>query len=1762
MKKTGGNNSHKNLGKVRRQTASAMAAVLTATSILPAYAWAAPKGASKYNWYIMDTDENIDDEDEDTYATSSNASKATASNASSGKATASNATASNATASNALAMAVRSFNRPVQFVDENGDVIEGDEKNIPETSSSYPYLSQTKERTKGGIDLSDYGYVENEYFLAGNANVYQAQGSKLATKSDADYVDRVIVFKPENPDDFNGTVYVEILNASSGVDLPDIWRRSYEYFMREGCIYVGVTSKSGNVDALKKFDKDRYKALKWTNNGIIWDILGQVGAELKRDGSTLLYGDDGDGADACYLIGQSQSGFYVNTFNNYFGEANYLVDPEYADAIETGEDVDDLYKEGADHIYDGILNVVGGAAAMPVDIDKGSFQFGVPNKASRIPFILLVGENDYNPSIVRKDSDEPEVDMYRHYVFAGGAHSSKIFLPDMKDEIQMKAGRPAGDYVAFKKDTRTGRPNTNTDLDMDVFVNAALHNLDEWANGSEVAPYGPTTDEVHGKMTSSGYFSMFVPERDENGNMDSGILSPQVRVPVGAYYGGANGAYSTDGGSMVYFDDETIENLYTDREDYLEKYAEALDEAIAEGWILEEDRERMMRHAENEPIFGNPGVDDEEIEDSMKSAPTVAEKNRAQQTAGNVSYTDTEYQLSGKANVYGIQRENSLYRRRMYRMDYTNYARVCVPENFKGEVVVDLILDGEQDRDVSSYMKAGKAYVGITADPSSAKAKGGNWEILSNNKGETKRTELGLRWDIISQTITAIRDGGFDEAVSGDKDTLKIVLGLDSKERDLVYTYQQMFGKFDAYSVETMSLGKNAKLAAMNELDQALADKGTETGLWSSVIQYQENGSGEPVIGATAKDIIEKDGKYFKDSNGNGVLDAYEDWRLDAETRAKDLVSQMSIDDKIGMMFNNSRGMGINAKEKDSTGLLDETEKKGDTSIFGQTETLGTTATIEELKLRHFILRQNPEPEDMASWINQMNYVAEGTDLGIPVLVSSNSRNENGQMTFGMNDASGVFSTWPGTLGLAAAAKGDLAAGKDASLISQFAEIGKSEWDASGLKKGYMYMVDTMTDPRWQRTYGTFGEDPNFIADAAERLVVGFQGSSEGVQPDGVALTIKHFPGGGARENGFDPHYKQGQWNVYQTEDSLRKYHLPGFEAAVDNHVSSIMPYYAKPAPDKSEPQYDKNGKQLSMQQVGFAFNKEFIQGLLRDQMGHEGYVNSDSGIINNMAWGVEKLDVPERAAYAVNAGTDIIGDTNDVWSMREAYERSADGSKSDYYDTHEIAYGFTKDDVTVTEEALNQANERLLKEMFELGLFENPYRDPDEAKATVDTPENWDAAYEAHQKSVVLLKNKEEILPLSEKKLNGKRVYVEYFSQNGGSDQTEALRKNLESKYQMTLTDDYADADYAILFVNPSSGNYFSATAGYLELDICDGKTVHNVDEEGRPVAATHEETTLKDAGKIQTIADAVHANGGKVITNVNFTLAWLLGNVEPYSDAVLAGFDTYADATMDVMTGKYQPSGKMPITLPKNDDVIAVNADGVCVSRNDVPGYAKDQYMPESMKDENGKAYAYRDSEGNYYELNYGLTYSSSPETPDEPGKPDKPDKPANPDHGNTGDNGNGGNSGTSTGHGGGSGNGSGRSHATSTGNVSASVIAVAGDWMKNEQGSWTFKMADGTMARSAWIPANWNGSTEWYYFNEDATMAVGWIQLDGQWYYLSDEEGNRGRMYTGWHQIGGKWYYFHMEADGTRGRLLTSTTTPDGYQVDANGVWNENK
>jgi len=563
--------------------------------------------------------------------------------------------------------------------------------------------------------------------------------------------------------------------------------------------------------------------------------------------------------------------------------------------------------------------------------------------------------------------------------------------------------------------------------------------------------------------------------------------------------------------------------------------------------------------------------------------------------------------------------------------------------------------------------------------------------------------------------------------------------------------------------------------------------------------------------------------------------------------------------------------------------------------------------------MRHFIMRETPRGSAIATWINAMNEVAESTRLGVPVVVAANSKNELGGFKMGSRADDQDFTLWPGTLGLAAT--GDL------GVISDFAAKSRAEWVACGLRKGYMYMADTVTDPRWFRSNGTFGEDPRFNAQAIGAVVHGFQGE-QGVSLDGVGLTTKHFPGGGARENGFDPHYAEGRFNVYPTPGSLEKYHLPPFQAAIDAGTASVMPYYAIPSAAKSTmPQPPLK----EFEQVGFAFNTEVLN-LLRS-MGHRGYINSDSGILSKMAWGVEELSVPERVGKAVTAGTDIIADTNDVGSIREAYLHGLFSS-----------------------ERLDEAARRLTEEMFALGLFDNPYVDPERADQVVSNDEFAAAARMAHLKSVVLMKNHDGILPLEPNRLADRRVYVELFEKDLSVAKLDILRASLAASHPwITFTTDYAGADLAVLFLNPFTGDYFHAT-GLLDLEI-------------------HEPTNV-NLGKLRDIRAAVP----EVVIGLNVILPWLLGNIEPLADALIAGFDTRTEALFDVAVGAFAPTGRLPLTFPIHADAIAVDENGRCASPNDVPGYDKETYM-------HGRSYVYVDADGNRYRLGHGLSFGLTP-------------------------------------------------------------------------------------------------------------------------------------------------------------------------------------
>ena len=684
----------------------------------------------------------------------------------------------------------------------------------------------------------------------------------------------------------------------------------------------------------------------------------------------------------------------------------------------------------------------------------------------------------------------------------------------------------------------------------------------------------------------------------------------------------------------------------------------------------------------------------------------------------------------------------------------------------------------------------------------------------------------------------------------------------------------------------------------------------------------------QPNLMVKNKKIIEVDGLQFKDLNGNGKLDAYEDWRLSSEERAKDLVSQMTTDEKVGMMLINQMKMGKAKTEGDNTQVLDEEFEKADGSPMKRRDKYPSTETIERLKLRHFILRDNMPGEDIAEWVNAVNEVAESTRLGIPAIIASNSRNENSSVTIDGDKTEGTFSLYPGTLGIAAAVRSQ----SDFTIIEEFAQAAREEWLAAGIRKGYMYMADVVTDPRWQRTYGTFGEDPALISEVIQRIIRGLQGEVLGV--DSISTTIKHFPGGGPRENGFDPHYKEGKWNVYRTPGSLEKYHLAPFVAAVKENPSSMMPYYSAPSIEKSHYQ-TIDGEIVPFEEVGMAFNEYMLNDILRDKLGFKGYINSDSGITDNTAWGVEEASIPVRFAKAVNAGTDIIGATNDVENLKAAIDK------------HFIA-----------PQRIDEANVRLLKEMFDLGLFdEKTYVDP--AKAKEVRLRSKEKAYEAHLKSVTLLKNN-NALPV-----NKESIYIEAFHKD--TEKADKITKNIREaadKLGISLKDNHKDADTAIVFIYPESGDYFNATPGLLELELCEDK--ENIAMNGD----TYTETTVSNFARFEQIAADMRAAGKKVVASVNITLPWILGNVEPKVDGLIVGYDTDEKAQLEVLIGNHKPTGRLPLTLPKNTAVIAVDEHGISLSRNDVPGYDKDKYLRE------GVTYAYKDTEGNEYKLDFGLT------------------------------------------------------------------------------------------------------------------------------------------------------------------------------------------
>ena len=359
-----------------------------------------------------------------------------------------------------------------------------------------------------------------------------------------------------------------------------------------------------------------------------------------------------------------------------------------------------------------------------------------------------------------------------------------------------------------------------------------------------------------------------------------------------------------------------------------------------------------------------------------------------------------------------------------------------------------------------------------------------------------------------------------------------------------------------------------------------------------------------------------------------------------------------------------------------------------------------TEVAIRDMRLNHFNLAgQVDDVRELVAWHNRVQELALATGPGIPVTLSTDPRHAFSNNP-GTEALAGAFSQWPQSLGFAALG--------DAALMERYADIARQEYLAAGIRVGLHPQIDLATEPRWARIGMTFGEDADLTSRLVTAYIRGFQGAELGSAS--VATMTKHFPGGGPQQDGEDPHFAYGREQVYP--GGQIEYHLKPFRAAIAAGTSQIMPYYGMPVGTDWE-------------EVGFAFSHGVITDLLRDELGYDGIVCTDWGLISDSvimgqpmparAWGVEHLSELDRAQKIIDAGCDQFGGESRPELVVELVRSGR-----------------------VTEERIDQSVRRLLREKFVLGLFDQPFLDVDRAVATIGRAD-FVAEGEAAQRAAVV---------------------------------------------------------------------------------------------------------------------------------------------------------------------------------------------------------------------------------------------------------------------------------------------------------------------------------------------------------------------------------------------------------------------------------------
>ncbi|TLD04387.1 uncharacterized protein PgNI_12109 [Pyricularia grisea] len=564
------------------------------------------------------------------------------------------------------------------------------------------------------------------------------------------------------------------------------------------------------------------------------------------------------------------------------------------------------------------------------------------------------------------------------------------------------------------------------------------------------------------------------------------------------------------------------------------------------------------------------------------------------------------------------------------------------------------------------------------------------------------------------------------------------------------------------------------------------------------------------------------------------VLPPYKNSSFSVDERVEDLVKRMTVEEKAGQLFQ----FAINQ------GPLNE-------STRGNT----TDNMVGKMFMTHFNLAGDlVDAKETAEFVNEVQQRALQTRLGIPVTISSDPRHSFTE-NLGTGFRAGAFSEWPESLGLAAI--------RDPTLVRKFAEVAREEYLAVGIRAALHPQVDLATEPRWARLGNTWGENATLTSELLVEYIKGFQGDNIG--PRSVSTVTKHFPGGGPMENGEDSHFVYGKNQTYPGDNF--DYHLIPFKAAIAAGARQMMPYYSRPIGTKYDP-------------IGFSFNKQIVTDLLREELGFEGIVVSDWGLITDTvilgqdmparAWGVEHLSELERAAMILNAGVDHFGGEQ----------------------RPELIVQLVKEG-TISEERIDVSVRRLMREKFLLGLFDNPFVDAEAAPSLVGTEEYLRLGKDAQRRAYTLLTNKNEILPL--KNTNAAtRFYVEGFN------------ATLLEAREFTVVETPQEADVALLRLQAP----YEPRPGGFEAMYHAGSLEFNATEKARQAAIYSAVPTVVDVMLDRPAA---------------------IPEIFEGAAAVLGSFGSGSEAFLDVVFGVASPEGKLPFDLPRSQKAVEASMEDV---------------------------------------------------------------------------------------------------------------------------------------------------------------------------------------------------------------------------------------